>query len=188
MAGCLTTGTGGLSKNATISGGEQVRIDFDNHGVVHAEDDDIRIETAVLKPEITVRANVTRVSPDDGNRIAREMDLDGDGADFEGKKVWYQFTFRVKHEHVQTPRSVKVEDVTDDAPVVWVTDEHPTLNANGVWLARIGPMDPDRMPWLNEIKSSLRVYRFTIVTSDGRTHILYEGASYPARVKKFFRK
>jgi hypothetical protein len=158
LGGCLTPGMGGLSMNATISGGSTVRIDFDGKGVVHAENDDIRIDSAVLVP------------------------------DFKAKKVAYTFSFHLKHAHVEAPRSVKVDDVTDDVAVNWINDEHPTLNAKGGWEGKVAAMDPDRIPWLIEIESAIRVYRFTIVTADGRTVLLYEGASYPAPIKKFFRE
>jgi len=158
LSGCLAPGMGGLTMNATISGGQTVRIDFDGHGVVHAEDDDVHIDSAAIEP------------------------------DFKAKKIYYHFTFREKHEHVHVPRSVVVDDVTDDNPVNWVDDKHPKLDAKGEWEAKLGPMDPDRIPWLIEIESQIRVYRFTIVTSDGRTLVLYEGASYPALIKKYFRE
>lgn len=158
VTGCVAPGMGGLETKVSISGGESVPIFFDSHGIVHAENDDVYIASAALMPKLN-----------------------------EGKKVTYQFAFQEKHHAV--PRSVKVEDVTDDQAVTWVDDPHPTLDAKGNWEQILPAFEPDRskVQWLYELETSIRVYRFTIVTADGRTLVMYEGANYPAYVKKFFR-
>jgi hypothetical protein len=69
-----------------------------------------------------------------------------------------------------------------------VDDQHPVLNKEGIWTTTIGPIDADKIPWLIEIENSIRIFRFTIVTSDGRTLLLYQAASYPAAIKKYFRE
>jgi len=104
------------------------------------------------------------------------------------KNFTYLFSFQAKHDHAQTPRSVKVDDVTDDVAVNLVDDPHPVLNKESVWAKQVGPIDPDRIPWLAEIENSVRIFRFTIVTADGRTLVLYQGASEPAVVKKYLRQ
>jgi len=158
LSGCVAPGMGGLSMNATISGGEQVRIDFDHGQIVHPQNDDLKILTGILEPNL------------------------------KDKNFTYQFSFELKHDHVHPPQSVKVDDVTDDAPVSLVDDQHPVLINGGVWTKRVGPVDPDKVPWLTEIESTVRIFRFTVVTSDGRTLVLYQGASYPAVIKKVFRE
>lgn len=87
------------------------------------------------------------------------------------------------------PRSVRVEDVSDEAPVTWIEDTSPQLAA-GHWHWQSGPVPPDRanLRWIFEIESCFRVYRFTIATADGRSLVMYEPCSYPDYVKTYFRQ
>jgi len=158
LSGCVAPGMGGLSMNVTISGGETIRIDFDHGAIVHPENEDVQIITAILEPHL------------------------------KEKNFTYLFSFQAKHGHAQTPRSVKVDDVTDDTPVSLVDDPYPAYNKESVWASRVGPFDSDKIPWLVEIENSVRIFRFTIVTADGRTLVLYQGASYPAFIKKSLRQ
>jgi hypothetical protein len=159
LSGCVAPGMGGVSMTPTIAGGQKVRIDFDNHGsIVDGEDEDVRIVSGLLVPHL------------------------------KEKNFTYLFSFQAKHGHVQAPRSVQVDDVTDDVALSLVDDQHPALNKTGIWTTSIGPVDPDKVPWLLEIENSVRIFRFTIVTADGRTLVLYQAASYPAAIKKYFRE
>jgi hypothetical protein len=87
------------------------------------------------------------------------------------------------------PRSVKVEDVTDDQPVTFVEDDHPRL-ADKEWKCTSDPFVPDQntAAWLSQIEDTIRMYRFTVVTADGRTEVLYEAHGYTAVVKTAMRQ
>jgi hypothetical protein len=158
LSGCLAPGMGGLSMAPTIAGGQRVRVDFDSHGIVFVEDDHVRIRRALLVPHL------------------------------KEKYFAYEFSFQAKPGHAQPPRSVKIDDVTDDDILSYVDDEHPVLNQEGIWTTIKSPIDPASLPWLIEIENSMRIFRFTIVMADGGTLVLYQGASYPAVIKKYFRE
>jgi hypothetical protein len=79
---------------------------------------------------------------------------------------------------------VKVEDVSDNAPVTWLEDSRPALSA-GRWEMRsrafgAGDRSSD---WLHEIEPSVRIFRFTIVTADGRTLVMYQAAVFQNDIK-----
>lgn len=107
--------------------------------------------------------------------------------DLKTKQAAYVFGFHLKQGG--TPRSVKIEDVTDDAAVVMVADEHPKIEA-GRWTWRGEPftIDFSNSRWLFEIDNSIRVYRFTIVTSDNRSLVMHEAFNYPPFVKTAIRQ
>ena len=98
----------------------------------------------------------------------------------------YYFEFEVKRG--AAPQRVKVEDVSDDAPVTLFQTDKVKLQ-EGHWSVRTESYtpDPQNMKWLYQIESSVRVCRFTIVTADGRSVVMYEGCNYPAFLKDLVR-
>ena len=133
-------------------------VSFAHSAVVPAENDDFKIETA-------------------------QFEVAG-----KGKPGVYLFKFWSKKG--LAPRSVKVEDVSDDTAVTWADDPAPKLAANGRWQWTSAPVPADRanLRWIFEIESCIRIYRFTIVTADGRTVQMYEPCSYPDFIKTYFRQ
>jgi hypothetical protein len=89
----------------------------------------------------------------------------------------------------QPPRSVKVEDVSDDTTVLLAEDTKPEIR-NNEWrgVSRELTLDDPGMKWLNYVDASFRVYRFTIVLADGRTVVLHEGIMVPAYGKSMLRQ
>jgi len=103
------------------------------------------------------------------------------------KTLTYKFLFFEKTGNA--PRSVVVEDVSGPAPEILVEDDHPAL-IKKAWLGTSGPKTADdpRLGWLNEPDDSFRIYRVTIVTSDGRRLVMYTAAGYAAPAKELFKK
>ena len=124
--------------------------------------------------------------------------LHGENDDFRIDAAVYQFDPKVKNgtylfaflvKKRGAPRSVKVDDVTDDEPKnLYQTDQIKVQD--GHWKQRTESFVPDQqnLKWIFEIENSIRVYRFTIVTADGRTDVLYEGCNYMGFVKELIRK
>ena len=99
----------------------------------------------------------------------------------------YRFGFLAKKG--TPPRSVKVDDVTDDDALTWIEDATPQLkNRHWRWVSQPVPPDRAHLHWLFELESCIRVYRFTLVTADGRTLEMYEACSYPDYIKTYFRQ
>lgn len=86
-------------------------------------------------------------------------------------------------------KSVKVEDVSDDKPVMLVDDEQPKLT-NHVWAGISAPYDlsDESSKWLTYLDESVRVYRFTVVRPDGHPVVLYESLILPPFVKAYLRQ
>ncbi len=104
------------------------------------------------------------------------------------KKFTYVFAFTDKQKRAL--RSVRVEDVADEKPVVLVDDAAPKLSATGQWQhdsEAIDPNDP-RLAWLATLQNSLRVYRFTLTFADGKTLVLHQGAFFPQPMKSALRQ
>ena len=97
LAGC----GGGVTLEIPISGASTAAIDFAGGIPKHAENDDIRVEKALLV------------------------------VDAKAKHANYDFLIREKNKS-DRPTSVKIEDVTDDAPVTMVEDNRPELK-DGLW-------------------------------------------------------
>ena len=87
------------------------------------------------------------------------------------------------------PRSVKVEEVTADKAQLLIDDQAPKLTGTS-WrsvCATLGPDDPS-LQWVHEIDDSFRVYRVTVVLSDGRQIIQHHATVYPEHVKARMRR
>lgn len=99
------------------------------------------------------------------------------------------YTFIIEFKPGDTPRSIKVEDLTDQKPQLFVDDQQPTLK-NSLWLWSSPSMKADHsdLSWLHEIDDCFRVYRITVVMADGRRFIHVRAYVYPAWIKARFRK
>jgi hypothetical protein len=101
--------------------------------------------------------------------------------------VFYYFEFA--DSSGATPRSVRVEDVTDEKPMTIITDEHPKLIDNQ-WIGHSEQLDAASplLGWVRYLDDSMRVYRFTIVRPDGTELVLHQAWSVPAWFKAAMRK
>ncbi len=122
---------------------------------------------------------------------AEDNDFKIEAAQFEVDPVTKRDTyiFKLISKTGAVPRSIRVEDVSDEAPVTWVEDAAPKLtDRRWVWRSDPVPADRANLRWVFEIESCFRVCRFTIVAADGRTVVLHQPCSYPDFVKAFFRQ
>jgi hypothetical protein len=104
------------------------------------------------------------------------------------KKIVYIFAFTDSRSRAL--RSVRVEDVSDEAAVTIVDSAQPKLSPGGQWQAESEPLDlsDPRLSWFATITNSLRVFRFTLTFSDGQTLVLHQGAMFPAGMKAAVRQ
>ena len=81
-------------------------------------------------------------------------------------------------------RHVTVEDVAGERAVMFVDDPAPKLDGM-TWKGASTPITKDdaRTTWLLSIENSIRVYRFTVETADGRKLVLNQPALFPGFVK-----
>lgn len=122
----------------------------------------------------------------DGIQILQAILLPGGGK--EKKQAVYMFSF-VDTSGVK-PTAVRVEDVSDEQPMVLLEDNAPKLNAEGVWVNEprlMEPTDP-AIKWVSYVGETFRVFRFTITKPDGREVVLHQGMSIPAWMKLSMRK
>lgn len=118
---------------------------------------------------------------------AKSDDFEVGGANFEPAGPGQQaltFTGKLKLLKPATLRRVTIEDVAGEKPVLVVDDPSPQPEG-AVWKGLATPLtlsDP-RLTWLPSLENSIRVYRFTIETADGRKTVLNQPAMFPAIVK-----
>jgi hypothetical protein len=104
------------------------------------------------------------------------------------KKIVHLFQFTDSRSRAL--QSVRVEDVSDTAPALFVEDSQPKLSASGQWRREMEPIDltDARLHWFATISNSLRVFRFTLTFADGQKLVLHQGAFYPAGIKAAIRQ
>jgi hypothetical protein len=85
-------------------------------------------------------------------------------------------------------RRINVEDITEEAPVTMFTDEAPVFK-DGTWWGIIKETDAHdpRIDWLYRANNDLRIYRFTLTTTDGRTLVLDHPSNFPTFLKAAIR-
>lgn len=152
--------TGEYTYVKTTSYGDKLRIPLIKGSPEKAKKDGIQIEAAVLLP-------------------SREP---------EKKEVFFAFSF-VDQSGV-VPKSVKIEDVSDERPVVVVEDLQPTYQAGNRWVntPRMMQAGDPAIGWTQYVGDTFRVFRFTITKPDGREIVLHQGLSVPAWMKLSMRK
>ena len=105
----------------------------------------------------------------------------------EFKAIDYHFSFTEKEG--RGLRSVVVEDVSDPKAEILVEDGQPSLQGKD-WHGVSGPKLPDdpRLAWLNDPDDTFRIFRYTIVTADGRQIVMYNAAGYLPFAKTYLKK
>jgi hypothetical protein len=150
--------TGDVGMVCPISGGETVTFVLTARGPKPAENDDFLVMGAAIMPNM------------------------------EKKQFVYSFGLWAKKE--KAPKHVTVEDVSEAQIELLVDDAAPKLDSKFVWKqdspSKTGA-DP-RLGWLYHEGNSPRIYRFTIVTDDGRQLVMYQLSIYPVFIKEPLRK
>lgn len=142
----------------TIAGGESFEVKLDSKGVERAEDKDAKVTIA------------------------------GIIIDSPSKKAGYNAEIQIKSGFV--PTHIVMEDISEDPVVMVLNDEHPVVTAEHLWKAvsTYRELDDSRFKWLMPLDNSVRVYRFTITTEDGRTLVYRQAAFYTSYVKEAIRR
>jgi hypothetical protein len=87
-----------------------------------------------------------------------------------------------------TLNMIRIEDVSDSAPLIMVNDVAPQLD-DGKWTETAGLMDVSgpSVRWLFQANDSVRVFRITINEMDGQNAVLYQGVQYTPASKEAIR-
>lgn len=141
-----------------IAGGGMLTVYLTPQGPRPAENDDFKVETANFIPNI------------------------------EQKQLVYTFSLLAKKG--KAPQRIQIEDVSDAQAEILLVDAEPKLDAKRVWRGNASPKTAgDRaLAWLFYEGNSTRIYRFTIVTADGRPLVMHQAAIHPVFVKEAVRK
>jgi hypothetical protein len=105
----------------------------------------------------------------------------------EGKNfVRWQFAIMPKQETAL--RMVRIEDVTDDSPILVLEDRAPGIDERR-WSRQsdLVRANPRLIPWLFEFERTTRVFRITVRETNGKTSILYQAVLFTPKAKKDFR-
>lgn len=104
-------------------------------------------------------------------------------------KKHVDFVFQLQFKGDQAPRSVKVEDISEDPIMTLYQDDHPKLT-NRRWVGELMKLDgkDKRIAWVANVDDTIRVLRFTVVMPDGRTSVLEQAISYPGLIKTYVRQ
>lgn len=108
--------------------------------------------------------------------------------DAEKKEVFYAFGF--VDESGVAPTKVRIEDVSDEKPVLVVEDNEPELDEAKRWRnnPRMLKAGAPEIHWTTYVGDTFRVYRFEITKADGRKIVLHQAISVPAWMKASMRK
>jgi hypothetical protein len=98
-------------------------------------------------------------------------------------------TFEVVFKDGVLPRSIIVEDITD-APILMVLNEsHPRMVKDTHWIgvSTAKHIDDPTYGWMLNLENTVKVYRFTIATNEGKVHVLRVPVFVPSQMKYFVR-
>ena len=95
----------------------------------------------------------------------------------------YGFMFALK-QPIKIER-VRVEDITDRQPVLLVDDRAPKI-AKSRWTgdSRVRPLTPEHYPWMFDGKTTKKLFRITVTSSDQGEITLEQPATYEASSKR----
>jgi hypothetical protein len=144
--------------SVSIAGGQTVHLERQGTGFKHAESDRIILTEASLQA----------------------VNLDG--------KNYLRWNFVITPKQTTTLNMIRIEDVSDSAPLIMVNDVAPQLE-DGKWTESAGLMDVSgpSVRWLFQAKESVRVFRITISEMDGQSEVLYQGVQYTPASKEAIR-
>ncbi|MEO6003276.1 MAG: hypothetical protein ABIZ04_21070 [Opitutus sp.] len=151
--------TGDYAYVITISSGERIHIPLDKGSPVQSSKGPYTVAHAALIPNTAE----------------------------DKKEGVYLFALYVKTP--QPPKSIRVEDVTDEHAVIMVDEVDPKIE-NQRWSAKSKPYiaaNPE-LAWVTHLDNSMRVFRFTIVAQDGTKTVLDQGWMVPGWAKVGMRR
>lgn len=94
------------------------------------------------------------------------------------------YLFGLEDKDPSPPKSIRVEDISDEHPMLMVEDLDPKLT-NHRWSmkSRMFKGTEPELLWVANVDNSMRVFRFTITAQDGTTTVLDQGWMVPGWVK-----
>lgn len=94
------------------------------------------------------------------------------------------YFFGLEDKNPTPPKSIRVEDISDEHPVLMGEDLDPKLT-NHRWSlkSRMFKGAEPEMLWIANVDNSMRVFRFTITAQDGTTTVLDQGWMVPGWAK-----
>ena len=97
-----------------------------------------------------------------------------------------RWTFGLKLRQPVQLRSIRIEDVTEGAPVLLVNDQAPQQVQGGAWTGYTGAIEPSAsaLPWLFDNTPARRTFRFTVTDLNGQDSVLEQTVTYPVKTKK----
>jgi hypothetical protein len=83
---------------------------------------------------------------------------------------------------------IRIEDVTDENPVLVLEDRAPRIEERR-WSRQSDLIRANirSIPWLFEFGRTIRVFRFTVRETNGKTSMLYQAVLFTPKAKKDFR-
>jgi hypothetical protein len=147
-----------MSETITVSGGQNLSFNRVGAGFVKTENDRLVVDEAGLTTYRTEGKNFVR----------------------------WQFAIMPKEQTAL--RLVRIEDVTDDRPVLILEDRAPRIDERR-WSRQSNLIRANTrsIPWLFEFGRTTRVFRITVRETNGRTSILYQAVLFTSKAKKDFR-
>lgn len=114
----------------------------------------------------------------EGYRTERAVLLPG----AQERQAYYEFGLVA--EKAPAPSRIRIEDISDAAPVLLVDQANPVFT-DRVWREKSETINADdpRMNWVFQITMSYRVYRFTLNLQDGREVSFNHVTAYPPPTK-----
>ena len=141
-----------------ITGGQTVNLQRQGTGFKPAENDRVKITGASLQA----------------------VNLNGN--------TYVRWAFSIRPKQARELSTIRVEDVTDPAPLLLINDVAPQPDG-GQWTENGGLMElsSTNAQWLSEANETVRIFRFTFNEPDGRSYVLYQGVLYSPAAKKALR-
>lgn len=116
-----------------------------------------------------------------------KIEVTGFMLDEDRGEVLYAFGFTKKTGPAL--QRVRVDDVTGPTAEILVIDETPTLEKN-YWKGTALPRkkgDPG-LVWLTQDGNTIKIFRFTLTTHDGRSLVMHQAAVWPGEAKPLLRQ
>jgi hypothetical protein len=147
-----------ITEVVTVSGGQNLRFTRLGTGFVKAESDRFVVDEAGLTTYRTEGKNFVR----------------------------WQFAILPKANSAL--QRIKIEDVTDENPVLILDDRAPIVEERR-WTRQSDLIRASTrsIPWLFDFERTTRVLRFTVRETSGKTSTLYQAVLFTPKAKKDFR-
>jgi hypothetical protein len=99
-------------------------------------------------------------------------------------------TFVVKFANGAQPASIVIDDVSDTPVMRMFEDNHPKLVKDGLFGGLTKPFAPDdaHVNWILTMDTSIRVYKFTVILTDGSKHVVLKPLFVPMPMKNVAKK